>query len=74
MERREADTGIGPLPRVAYKKKRFSSATLAVIDQANAILAEYASHGIIVTLRQPFYQFVARDVIANKQKGYKCLD
>jgi len=32
-----------------------------------------ASRGIIVTLRQLFYQFVARDVIANKQKQYKRL-
>ena len=38
------------MPRIAYEKKHFGSQTLAVIDQANAILAEYAGRGIAVTL------------------------
>ena len=34
--------------------------TLAVIDQANAIIDEYEEQGFALTLRQLYYQFVAR--------------
>jgi hypothetical protein len=39
------------------------SATLAVIDQANTIIAEYARQGFKLTVRQLYYQFVARDLL-----------
>ena len=44
-----------------------------MIDRAINILNEYAIRNIIVTLRQLYYQFVARDLIANKQTEYKRL-
>ena len=45
----------------------------ALIDQANDIIAEYEFAGFVLTLRQLFYQFVARDLLANKQAEYKRL-
>jgi hypothetical protein len=49
------------------------AATLRVIEQANSIIAEYAEQNFILTLRQLFYQFVARALIANLFKEYKRL-
>ena len=43
-----------------FRSKTFHSSTMAVIEQANAIIAEYLSQGFMLTLRQLFYQFVAR--------------
>ncbi|MGH3428511.1 MAG: hypothetical protein ACRDQZ_13245 [Mycobacteriales bacterium] len=48
-------------------------ATLQVIAQANDIIATYARQGYDLTLRQLYYQFVSRDLIANKQTEYKRL-
>lgn len=44
-----------------------------VVRQANAICAEYADAGYDLTLRQLYYQFVARGLIPNTQKDYKRL-
>lgn len=61
------------MPKIAYEECKMTPATLAVVRQANQILAEYAARGITVTLRQLYYQFVARDLIQNKQSEYKRL-
>jgi hypothetical protein len=58
---------------IQYKEIKFKPATLAVIDQANEIIEEYASQGYDLTLRQLYYQFVARDLIPNRQKEYDRL-
>jgi hypothetical protein len=47
--------------------------TLRVIEQANAIIAEYAEQGFVLTLRQVFYQFVARGRLQNLFNEYKRL-
>jgi hypothetical protein len=57
--------------KIEYNQINFSSTSLEIIDKANAILTEYAARKIIVTLRQLYYQFVARNLIANKQSEYK---
>jgi hypothetical protein len=44
---------------------------LEIIEHANTILAEYEAQGYNLTLRQLYYQFVARGLIANEQKEYK---
>ena len=59
--------------KIAYIKKRFSKTSLAIIAYANDIIEEYASQGYVLTLRQLYYQFVARDLIANRQSEYKRL-
>jgi hypothetical protein len=53
-----------------FTKVTFQAKTLAMIDQANAILAEYADQGFTLTLRQLFYQFVARMIIENSVAEY----
>lgn len=59
--------------RETFKDFRFRRGTLAVIDQANEIIEEYTGQGYELTLRQLYYQFVARDLIPNTQKSYKRL-
>jgi len=49
------------------------SATHVVIDRANAIIDEYLAQDFKLTLRQLFYQFVARDYIENTMRQYKTL-
>jgi len=46
---------------------------LAVVAKAIEICAEYGNQGYDLTLRQLYYQFVARDLIPNNQKSYKRL-
>jgi hypothetical protein len=59
--------------REAFVHKDFRKPTLAVIEQANAIIVEYDAQGFTLTLRQLFYQFVARSLIENSQREYKRL-
>lgn len=59
--------------RIAYTAKDFTQGTRDVIDAANDIIEEYQEQGFDLTLRQLYYQFVARDLLANSQKSYKRL-
>jgi hypothetical protein len=59
--------------KIKYVEKRFHPKTLAIIEKANLIVDEYAAAGFQLTLRQLYYQFVARDLIENTQKSYKNL-
>jgi hypothetical protein len=61
------------VPIIEYVPKRFGPDRLAVIEQANLICAEYAAQGFDLTLRQLYYQFVSRGLIANTQQEYKRL-
>jgi hypothetical protein len=56
-----------------FVEKNFRTATLAIIEKANEIIAEYNTQGFVLTLRQLYYQFVARSLIENKQTEYKRL-
>lgn len=51
----------------------FRTATQRVIQQANDIIAEYQEQGYTLTLRQLYYQFVARDLLENTQQSYDRL-
>lgn len=51
----------------------FRAKSLKVIEKANAIINEYSAEGYDLTLRQLYYQFVARDIIPNRQSEYKKL-
>jgi hypothetical protein len=62
------------MPKLCYIKKRFSQSSITVIDQANEIITEYVAQGLILTLRQLYYQFVSRDLISNNQKSYNRLN
>ena len=61
------------MPLEQYIEKSFSREAEEIIEQANAIIAEYMEQGYTLTLRQLHYQFVARDIIPNQQKQYKRL-
>lgn len=61
------------MPKIAYKEFNFRRATLKLIDTANDIIAEYSAQGYDLTLRQLYYQFVARDIIKNTLQSYKNL-
>lgn len=55
----------------AYITKRFNRSSVGVIETAESICSEYARRGLGLTLRQLYYQFVARGLIANSQAEYK---
>lgn len=56
-----------------FKPKKFQAQTLAIIEQANVIIGDYQAQGYSLTLRQLYYQFVARDLIANSKREYDKL-
>lgn len=51
------------MPLICYQSKDFSSDKLDIIANANAIIREYEKQGFSLTLRQLYYQFVARDLL-----------
>ena len=58
----------------AFIEKRFNASSRVVIKQANQIIAEYQAKGFTLTLRQLYYQFVARGLfIVNTVQMYKRL-
>lgn len=60
--------------KIRYRQPKFHRRDARVmIKRANDILAEYEQHGLILTLRQLYYQFVARDFIENNVKSYQKL-
>lgn len=59
--------------KIVYKDFKFKATTLEAIAQANEIITEYSAQGYSLTLRQLYYQFVARDLLANTQKNYHKL-
>jgi hypothetical protein len=61
------------LPKITYTPRDFKPATVAMIDQANAIIEEYQAQGFSLTLRQLYYQFVSRDLLRNRQSEYNRL-
>lgn len=61
------------MPLIAYKRKNFRAEARSMIAVANGILHEYERQGFDLTLRQLYYQFVARGFIANKQSEYNKL-
>jgi len=50
---------------------KFNRSSLELITTANGILNEYAGQGYRLSLRQLYYQLVARDFIENTVKSYK---
>lgn len=59
------------MPKIVYIEKNFSPSRLAEITQVNVILDEYEAQGFDLTLRQLYYQFVARGLIENSLRSYK---
>lgn len=57
---------------LAYRDQNFRKDTLELIGQANKIIAEYEPKGLSLTVRQLYYQFVARGLLeTNSDKSYQ---
>jgi hypothetical protein len=61
------------VPTICYTPRKFSPGSQEMIAQANKIIDEYQAQGFNLTLRQLYYQFVARGLIANRVTEYKRL-
>lgn len=61
------------MPYECYVNKRFTAKNMEVVNQANEIIADYRAQGFTLTLRQLYYQFVARALIGNSIQSYKRL-
>lgn len=61
------------MPKIQYIEKRFRPDSLALIDRVNNVVSDYHAQGFNLTLRQVYYQMVARDIIPNNQRSYKNL-
>ncbi len=48
--------------KIQYEALKFRGRAVEIIAKANEIIADYASQGYSLTLRQLYYQFVARDL------------
>ena len=53
--------------------KNFTESSLSIITLANSIIDEYSAQGYQLTLRQLYYQFVAKDWLPNSQQSYNRL-
>lgn len=61
------------MPRICYEAIKFAPDKLKKIQKANEIIQEYTAKGYQLTLRQLYYQFVARGIIPNNEREYKKL-
>jgi hypothetical protein len=58
---------------VCYRPIKFRAETLKTIEVVNEVIEEYESQGIPMSLRQVYYQMVARGHIENSEKSYDRL-
>ena len=61
------------MPKLEYETKNFRAEALGIIEQAEVIIEQYQAQGFTLTLRQLYYQFVARALIPNTEKSYTRL-
>jgi len=61
------------MSKIAYISKKFSPGSLQVIESANKIISNYQTQGLLLTLRQLYYRFVAAGLISNQLSEYKRL-
>ena len=59
------------MPKICYVPKNFRVSSLDLIDKINEVISEYSRQDYTLTLRQCYYQLVARGIIENNQKVYK---
>ena len=57
----------------AYESWNPKAETLERVEQCEEIIDEYQAQGLVLTLRQLYYQFVSRGLIDNSDKSYKNL-
>lgn len=54
-----------------YIEKNFRAESLRLINLINRVIEDYSEQGYSLTLRQLYYQLVARDIIPNTSRSYK---
>lgn len=59
--------------KMHYKDWNPTHQSQVLVRLADSIISEYQDQGYVLTLRQLYYQFVARDVIENSERSYKNL-
>lgn len=59
------------MPKRQYKEINFRPDSLKLISTINGVIDEYTAQGYDLTLRQVYYQLVARDYIPNNERSYK---
>lgn len=59
------------MPKIQYKEINFRSKSLELIGLVNQVINEYKAQGYELTLRQAYYQLVARGYIPNNERSYK---
>ena len=62
---------IGESMKQAYTKINFRKSTREMLAKIDEIASEYAAQGISMTVRQAYYQLVARGVIPNTPQEYR---
>jgi hypothetical protein len=55
----------------AYNDTTFRGETLALINFINSLIASYQRQGFTLSVRQLYYQLVARDMVPNTERSYK---
>jgi hypothetical protein len=55
----------------AFQEKRFGADAMSMIKTINGILETYEAQGFDLSLRQLYYQLVARALIENTERSYK---
>lgn len=59
------------MPKIRYKEIKFQKKSLDLIELVNQVVDEYSAQGYELTLRQVYYQLVARGYIPNNERSYK---
>lgn len=59
------------MPKIQYKEINFRGKSLELINLVNQVVEEYQAQGYELTLRQAYYQLVARGYIPNNERSYK---
>ena len=57
--------------KIKYKDISFREKSLELIGLVNKVINEYSNQGYELTLRQAYYQLVARGYIENNERSYK---
>ena len=50
------------MSKICYLPRNFRPDTLEIIAKANVVIVDYQQQGFKLTLRQLYYQFIARDL------------
>lgn len=61
------------MPKIRYREIKFQKKSLELIELVNGVVQEYSDQGFDLTLRQVYYQLVARGYIPNNERSYKTI-